>query len=101
MATFSLPVTVFLWLGEWPCTSALGLSILSFSAVKRIVRPSSKATSRTRPLSIAVMSVGQDIAALSVQDSDARRGLCARRAGGERIRHAPRDLEHGVRLRAF
>ena len=40
---------------------ARAFSTRSFSAVRRITSPSSKATSRTRPLFIAVMSVGQGI----------------------------------------
>src|SRR3984957_7701892 len=100
MATFSLPVTIFFWLGEWPCTSALGFSTRSRSAVRRITWPSSNATSRTCPLSIAVISVGQAIAAPSLEDADARGGLCARCAGGERIRHPSRDLKQSVGLRA-
>src|SRR5208283_4733523 len=100
MATFSLPVTFRFWLGEWPWTSALGLSTRRRSAVRRTVSPSSNTTSSVRPLSVTVMSVGQAMRAPASDDADARGGLRPRSPGLERLRDAPGDLEEGAGVAA-
>src|SRR5215475_6336326 len=66
MATFFLPATVLRSSGEWPCTSALGLLTRKYSAVSSKRSPLSKATVSTLRSLCSRSSVGQGLAAPSL-----------------------------------
>src|SRR3954449_11308394 len=59
MRTLRLPGTVTAWSGEWPLTSALGLSTLRYSDGRLKRSPESNWTVKIRPWSESLSSSGQ------------------------------------------
>src|SRR5262245_41407897 len=66
MPTFCLPATVLRSLGEWPCTSALGLLTRKYSALSSNVSPLSNAIVSALPSLRSRNSVGQGVDAPSL-----------------------------------